>query len=105
MVTATMVSAIAPITKAPMSAGFARLPMGSSFLAPREELAHARVGRVRQQLLRRAGGDHRTAVRVEEDAIVRDREDARELVGHDHDRRAEAVAQLEDQLVQAARAD
>src|SRR5262249_53743926 len=42
---------------------------------------------------------------VEEDAVVADGEDARQLVGDDDDRRLQAVAQLEDQLVEQPRAD
>src|SRR6184192_1796662 len=105
MVIATTPSTSAPITNAPMTAGFTRLPMMAPFCPAREELPHARVGRAREQLLRRAGGDHRTAFGVEEDAVVGDREDARELMGDDHDGRAEALAQLEDQLVEPAGAD
>ena len=38
--------------------------------------------------------------RIEKDAVVADREDAGQLVGHDHDCRAEAVAQLQDEIVE-----
>src|SRR5207249_11282235 len=105
MVIATTASTIAPITKAPMTAGFTRLPMLAPFCPAGEELPHARVGRACQELLRRARGDHRAAVSVEEDAVVRNREDAGKLVRDDHDGRAEALAQLEDQLVEPTGAD
>src|SRR5262245_10764674 len=103
--TATTNSPIAPSTKAPTSAGFVRLPMLPALLPPREELAHARVRRVGQELLRRAHGPDRAWPRVEEDAVVADGEDARQLVRDDDDGRPEAVAQLDDQLVEPARGE
>src|SRR5439155_9261500 len=105
MVTATTASTTAPITKAPMTAGFTRLPMLAPFCPAGEELPHAWVGRACQELLRRARGDHRAALGVEEDAVVRNREDAGKLVRDDHDGRAEALAQLEDQVVEPKGAD
>src|SRR5436309_15978793 len=105
MVIATTPSTSAPITNAPMTAGFTRLPMTAPFCPAREELAHARVGRAREQLLRRAGSDHRTAVGVEEDAVVGDGEDARQLMAVDHDGRAAPLAQLEDPLDEPAGPD
>ena len=42
-----------------------------------EEAADLRVGGVLEQLLRRAAGDRRARLDVEEDAVVADREDAR----------------------------
>src|SRR5437867_10584806 len=98
--TATTVSAAAPNTNAPDSAGFARLPIGPPFRAAGEELPQARVGRMREELLRSARRDHRPAVGVEEDAVVGDREDARQFVRDHDDGRPQAVAQLEDELVQ-----
>src|SRR5690242_18598153 len=79
--------------------------LGGTLPAPREELAHGGIRRVREQLARRPRRADRATLGVEEDAVVADREDARELVGDDDDRGAEAVAQLEDQVVEAARAD
>src|SRR6185295_976897 len=48
-------------------------------------------------------GDHRAGVGVEKHGIVADREDARQLVRDDDDRRAETVAKLENQLVEKPR--
>src|SRR5204862_7377066 len=96
------------MTSAPMTAGLAFLPMGlrpGALLAPREERVYPRVRRLREELARRARGDDRPAVGVEEDAVVGDREDARELVRHDDHRRTEAVPELQDQIVEAAGAD
>src|SRR5229473_5496803 len=42
------------------------------------------------------------ALAVEENAVVADREDARELVRYHHDCRAEVGAQLENELIQQA---
>src|SRR5438034_1025014 len=46
-----------------------------------------------------AGRDHRLRLGVEEHAVAGDREDAGQLMGHDHHRRAEAIAQLEEEDV------
>src|SRR5262249_48147467 len=92
----------APTTNAPMMVVLARLLMSSSGLArctAREEAADRGVTAV-QQLLGIAPGRDRPRLHVEKDTRICDREDARQLVGHDHDRGAEAVAQLEDQLVE-----
>src|SRR5882762_8860457 len=107
---ATTASTAAPTTNAPIRAGLVFLPMlaprsVAAFLPPRQEFTHPRIGRLRAQLPRRATRDHRAALGVEEDAIVGDREDARQLVRHHDDRRPEAVPELEDELVQAPRAD
>src|SRR5579875_225741 len=97
-------TAIAPTTKAPTAVGLGRLPTSPVLAAP-QEAAHRRVLAVVAQLARRAVGDDRVALGVEEDAVGADREDARQLVGDNDDRRAEAVAQLEDQVVEPPRAD
>ena len=55
------------------------------------------------QFLRVAAGGHRARLHVEEDAVVADGEDAGQLVRDDDDRRAEAVAQLQDELVEEPR--
>src|SRR5213594_80714 len=52
-----------------------------------------------------ASRDHRLRLGVEEHAVAGDREDAGQLMGHDHHRRAEAIAQLEDEVVQQLGAD
>src|SRR5262249_60662867 len=97
----------APTTKAPMTVVLARLLMRSSGVAlctAREEAAD-RIVAVVQQLLGIASCRDGPRLHVEEHTRVRDGEDTRQLVGHDHDRGAEAVAQLEDQLVEEPRAD
>src|ERR1700737_3677809 len=62
------------------------------------------VGTMGKQLLGVAFCDHCPALGVEKDAVVADCKDAREFVGHDHDRRAEAVTQFQDQVIEQARA-
>ncbi len=52
--------------------------------------------------MRISGRDLSAGLRVQEDAVVRDGEDAREFVGNDYDRGAQAVAQFQDQVVQQA---
>src|SRR5207249_4860166 len=108
--TATTTRMIAPITKAPIRAGFVFLPMlgpraVAALLAPREERAHARILRLLAQHPWRAARDQHAALGVEEHAVVGDGEDARQLVRHHDDRRAQAVPQLEDEIVQPSRAD
>src|SRR5262245_21791750 len=113
--------AMAPTTKPPMSFGFAFLAIvvtlpcavllrlchlrGFAELTPQQEVANLRIGTVVAQLLRIALGDHRLGVSVEKHRVVADGEDAGELMGHHRDRGAEAVPQLEDQIVQHARTD
>src|SRR5262245_57356611 len=103
-----MASASAPTTNRPMTVGLAFLPM-PHFLrrlrAAGQKAAHIGIGRVIAQFLRVAAGGHRARLHVEEDAVVADGEDAGQLVRDDDDRRAEAVAQLEDELIEEARAD
>src|SRR3989442_730929 len=95
------------MTKAPMTAGLAFLPMtwlqSGALSAPRQELPHSRVRRLREQLAWPPRGDDRPAVGVEEDAVVAGREDARQLVRHHDHRRAEAVPERQDQVVEPAR--
>src|SRR4029450_1399656 len=97
-------SATAPTTKAPMSGLLGCLRMAGRS-APREKGDHSGVLRFGQKLLRVARGDHRLALPIEKHRVVGDGEDARQLVGHYHDRCAEAVAQIEDEVVQATRGD
>src|SRR6516162_2135339 len=59
---------------------------------------------MRKQVMRISARDLGARFRVQEDAVVGDGEDARELVGDHDDRRAEVGAQLEDQVVEQARA-
>ena len=56
---------------------------------------------MRQEILRVAAGGHRSCFGVEEHAVVADRENACEFMGHDNGG-AQAVAQLQDQLVKQA---
>src|SRR5678815_1071875 len=97
-------SATAPTTNAPMSAllGCLRTARPS---APGEESEHPRVLRFGQELLRVSRGDHRLALPVEKHRVVADGEDARQLVGHHDDRGAEAVAQIEDEVIEPTRGD
>src|SRR6266568_331822 len=102
-VTATTASATAPTTKPPISVLLACLATPRPF-APGQEREHAGVARFGQQLLRVAGGDDRLALAVEEDRVVGDGEDAREFVRHHHDGGAEAVPELEDEIIEVSRA-
>src|SRR5881409_2946965 len=94
-------SAMAPRTKAPITAGLALLPTRGASLdpdvrAPSEEAAYAGVVGVITELLRRAAGGDGPRLDVEEDAVGADREDARQFVRHDDDGRVETVADFED---------
>src|SRR5712664_721860 len=100
---ATTASAMAPTTKAPISV-FLDCLATARLLATGQEGAHARVLRFGQKLLRVARSDHRLAFPVQEDRVVADGKDAGELVRHDHDGGAEAVAQIEDEIVEPPRA-
>src|SRR6266478_201390 len=71
----------------------------------REEAMDVRVRWMGEQLAGVAPGAHGSCLGVEEDAVVGDREDARQLVRDDDHRRSEAVSQGEDELVEEARAD
>ena len=55
--------------------------------------------------MRIAGRDLDAGFRVQKDAVVGDREDAGQLVGNHDDRCAKIRAQLEDQIVEQARAN
>ena len=61
--------------------------------------------RIGQELLGVTAGDHGPGFRVEKHAVIADRKDARQLMGDNHNRRAQAFAQLQDQIVEQARAD
>src|SRR6266436_6638663 len=100
---ATAASATAPTTKAPISVFLACLAT-ARLLAPGQEGPHPRILRFGQKLLRVARSDHRLAFPVQEHRVVADGEDAGELVRHDHDGGAEAVAQIEDEVVEPPRA-
>jgi len=57
------------------------------------------------ELARAAMGDRPLAVGVEEDAVVGDREQARQLMAHEHHRRAGAMPDVVDQVVEPSRGD
>src|SRR5438132_4997259 len=100
----TAASATAPTTNAPMRV-FRGCLATARLLAAGEEGMHPGVFRFGQKLPRVARGDHRLAFPVEEHGVVADGEDARELVRHDDDGGTQAVAQVEDEIVEAPRAD
>src|SRR2546429_679882 len=100
-VTPTAASATAATTNAPTSIGLGFLPI-VTVLPAVEEAPHGRILRAIAELLRRSACARRPALGIEEDAVRPDREDARELVRHDDDRCPEALAQLEDQVVEQA---
>src|ERR1700750_1454557 len=100
--TAAAASATAPTTNPPTTVFFACLPM-ARLLGAREKRDHPGVLLFGDEAARVARADHGLARAVEEHGVVGDGEDARQLVGHDHDGGAEAVAQIEDQLVEPPR--
>src|SRR4051812_6552215 len=99
-----MASATAPTTNPPMSVFRAWLATARLFAAGQEG-EHPGVLRSGQELLRVARGDDRLALPIEKHGVVTDGEDARELMCHDHDGGAQAVAQIEDEVVEPPRAD
>src|SRR5215813_12256993 len=70
-----------------------------------EKLLNLRVLTFGEEPLGVAQGNLRFGFRIEKYAVVANRKNARQLVGDHDDRGAEAVAQLEDQIVQQPRAD
>src|SRR5262245_47086417 len=70
-----------------------------------EEFPDRRISGGFQQLARAALRAHGAGIGVEENRVVADGKDARQLVGDDHERGAEAVAQLENQLIEVAGTD
>src|SRR5262249_51121513 len=96
-------SAIAPSTKPPTAAECRRLAMAC--LEAVEELASFGVRRIRQQLPRGAARHDRARLGVEQDAVVAERENARQLVRDHHDGHPQALAQVCNQLVEPARRD
>src|ERR1700731_3452608 len=108
--TAAKIRPIAPRTNAPTVAGLIRLPMIPRwlvrfvvFFSASQESPHAGIFAILEQVLRVAFRNYGLALRVEKNAVVADRKNARELVSHDDDRRAEVVAQLQDQIVEQPR--
>src|SRR5262249_18855387 len=111
---------MAPTTKAPMTVGLIVLPMmysspcrpgrecpgpasrrGVHASAP-EEGPNLRLRRGVSQGRGRPYRQHGFRVCVEEDAVVANGKNARQLVGHHHDRGAKAVPELQNQVVQPA---
>ena len=87
-------------------AGLPFLPIGRRLRllgAARQEAAHGGLVGMVTQFLRIAVRDRGARLDVEEEAVVADGEDAGQLVGDDDDGGAEAVAQLEDEVVEQAR--
>src|SRR5690242_4561457 len=68
-----------------------------------EERVHAGIVAVIPEGRRRAARDDAAHPAVDEDAVAHDRVDARQLVGDDHGRHAEALAEREDELVEVRR--
>src|SRR6266852_4614120 len=100
-------STSAPTRNAPIRAGFA---LRATLLPPvaiasRQEAMDLGVCAFLEERLWISLRDHRLRLRVQEHRVVPDGEDARQLVGHHHHGGAEAVSQLEDEVVQEARAD
>ena len=58
-----------------------------------------------QKLLRVTAGNHGPRFRVQKHTVVADGKNARQLVGDNHNRRAQTVAQLQDKIVEQTRAD
>src|SRR6266542_5382888 len=73
--------------------------------SPGQKVPQRRVLSVGQELLRVSGSADDLPIAVEEDAVVADGENAGQVVGHHHEGAAETVAQVENQLIQQARAD
>jgi hypothetical protein len=65
-----------------------------------QEGADGRIPRVGHEAARVAERRHGARIGVEERGRVCDGEDARQLVRHDDERAAQALAQLEDEVVQ-----
>src|SRR6267154_2246189 len=97
-------SATAPTTNPPISVFGACLATARLFAAGQEG-AHPGILRSGEELFRVARGDDRLALVIEKYGVVTDGEDARELVCDDHDGGAQAVAQIEDEIVEPPRAD
>src|SRR5262245_41701236 len=107
MAMAATVSSAPPRMKAPTAVGLGFLATRLSFRrqGAGQELADAFVRRVRQKLARWTAGADGAHGGVEKDRFIADAEDARQLVRHDHEGAAQAVAQLADELVEPARRD
>src|SRR5258706_2711497 len=98
-----------PITKAPMRAGRVFLAMGflrwAVLSAAGEELEHARIVALGNELPGRSGRDLAMGGGIEHHGTVADGVDAGELVRHHHDRGPEAGPEVEEQLVETPSGD
>src|ERR1700735_1627845 len=101
-----------PRTNAPTIVGLIRLPMLPLcffrfviFSAAGQEILHPLIFAILEQVLGVALRDHGSALRVEKNAVVADCKNAGEFMRDDDPRRAGVGAQLEDQVVEQARAD
>ena len=96
MTMAATVSDSPTTTNAPIAFLFAGLLIIARPLLfpPRQEAMHSGVLALGQQLFGIAVGDHGFLVRIEEDRVVADGENAGQLVRDDHHGGAKALAQL-----------
>src|SRR5262245_38341318 len=104
MVSPMMPSTTAPTTKAPIVAGLLFLDM-TCLLGRRsavQESPHFLVRMRIAELARVPLRDHCTGLDVEKHAVRTDRENAGQLVRDDDHRGSEALAKLDDQLVEQA---
>src|SRR2546422_9544294 len=81
------------------------MALGRLRAVAREKAPHLRVATLVEELRRMARGDDGPRLVVEKLRVRADGEDARQLVRDHHHRRAEAVAQLENQIIEPPRAD
>src|SRR5258706_9997400 len=124
---AMMPSANAPITNAPTMDGLTLVFMADSWagrilrsaqndrtnlsdaswlrqqVPSAQKFRHARIAAVHGQFARRALGDDPLGHPVQHDNPVRETEDRRQLVRHDHDGGAEGVTNLPDELIELPR--
>src|SRR5215475_9302665 len=99
---------VAPRMKAPTMPGLARTrvsPDGGHGTPAFHKGADRRIVATVAQAPGRAVRDGALGFRIKEDAIVADREQARQLMGHNDDGRPKTLAELQDQVVQATRRD
>ena len=74
-------------------------------MVSRHEGAHRRVIAPVTQRSRRAMRDRRSRLRIQEDAVIADPEQAGQFMAHDDDGGAETLAQLENQVIEPAGGD
>src|SRR5689334_6377906 len=102
-----MASATAPRMNPPTIAWFALRPMARLSVRPAagQEAADLGVATLVQERGRVSRRGDRPGLVVEEHGVRRDGEDTGQLVGDHHHRGAQAVAQLEDEVVEAPGAE